>query len=216
MCDVGFALSAASRHHQKLNRIRLQKFIYLLDVVGYLYEVLPPRKSHVTYKHGPFDAAIQNAVDVLVFRGFAKASNVQRDSAGKIHAAYELTPEGSSWVRKVAEDNRFSIRWDAAVEVADKVNSLGWERLVALVYAEPTFVNTKSQGYGQKLELNNGLENSAALLLETINRGLSHGFETTSPNRELIVELFFRYLDNYSRAEQSRSTTSQRKAGGET
>src|SRR4051812_8205442 len=90
MSDVGMAMSAASKYGQDLNRIRLQKFIYLLDVVGYIYHLLPPRVAHKTYKHGPWDVAIQNAVDALVFRGFAEASKVQRDPNGKIHATYKL------------------------------------------------------------------------------------------------------------------------------
>lgn len=200
MKDVGIALSAAHTLENKLNRIQLQKFIYLSDIVGYLFEVLPPTKAHVTYKHGPFDLGIQNAVDALVFRGLVEASGVQKDSKGNIHAIYQLTSAGRNWVGSIEQSDAFSLRSQASSAVASQLKTLGWSRLVALVYAEPTFVNTRSRGFGQPLALNDGLENSAAYLLEILDLGLRSGFPESTQNRELMVEMLFRYLDIYSRS----------------
>ena len=203
MYDVCLALGVAKKHGQFLNRIRLQKFIYLLDVVSLLYEFCPPREGHHTYKLGPYDPAIQNAVDSLAFRGFAKVFNVEYSSNG-IHAEYGLTNAGESWLAKLRKTEGFGIRWQAAFEVGQKVNARGWNRLIELVYAEPTFTETRLSGYGQRLDPTNGLKSSSASLMEIINRGLSQGFTEIQPDRELIVELFFRYLDSYARTRASK------------
>ena len=200
MYDVVVALAAAKKHKQLLNRIRLQKFIYLLDVVSFLYEYLPPKRGHLTYKNGPYDQAIQNAVDSLAFRGFVSVYNVEYAPDGKKYAEYSINNVGKSWLERLNRIEGLKVRWEAALDIGQKVNTIGWHRLVPLVYAEPTFVRKRSQGYGQQLEPNNGLENSAAFLIEMINRGLSFGFEKKQADRELIIELFFRYLDSYDRS----------------
>lgn len=198
MGDVGMSLMAAQSFGRRLNRIQLQKFVYLSDVVGYLDELLPPTKAHVTYKHGPFDVAIQNAVEALVFRGLAGASSVQKDSKGNIHAIYELSAAGSTWVEAIVRGDEFASRWRAILAVAEHLDRLGWSNLIALVYAEPTYVSTRAKGYGQRLTLSNGLENSAAYLFEMLDQGLRGGFPQSSKNRELMVELLFRFLERYS------------------
>lgn len=205
MLDVGLALGAADKYDQLLNRIRLQKFIYLLDVVSYLYGILPPQSGHITYKHGPFDSAIQNAVDCLAFRGLARVFKVERDSDGSIYAEYGLSQAGKLWVDRITKDARFEIKWGAALDIGQKVDTLGWDRLRALVYAEPTFVASKPKGYGQKLIPEDSLKNSAAFFIETMNWTLRQGFENAYPSRDLLLELFFRYLDDYDHLIRSRS-----------
>ena len=207
MNDVGITLSAAAAFEQKLNRVQLQKFIYLADVVGYLFEILPPPRAHVTYKRGPFDVGIQNAVDALVFRGLVEVSSVKKESNGNIHAIYGLTSAGGKWIDSTRDTQAFSQRWDAASEVAAQLEIYGWSRLVALVYAEPTFISSKAEGFGQKLALNNGLKNSAANLFALLDIGLRSGFPESTQNRELMVQMLFRYLDRYSRLDTSRAGT---------
>jgi hypothetical protein len=203
MRDVGLALGAADTYDRWLTRIQLQKFIYLLDAIGLIFDLLPPSRAHLTYKYGPYDAAIQNAVDSLAFRGFVTASDVRRSPEGDISARYQLSAAGHSWLRRIADTELFASRWDAALVIGRRINTLGWERLVDLVYAEPTFVSTRPRGYGQLLQVNNGLNNSAAFIIAVINRVLSHGFANTSTSRDLIVNLFFRYLDEFDCAQRS-------------
>jgi hypothetical protein len=198
MNDVGISLSVAAGCEQKLNKVQLQKFVYLADVVGYLFEILPPPKAHVTYKRGPFDVGIQNAVDALVFRGLVEASGVRKDSVGNVHAIYGLTSAGGKWIDSTRETQAFSQRWEASSEVGAQLEVHGWSRLVALVYAEPTFISTKAEGFGQKLALNDGMKNSAANLFALLDTGLRSGFPESTQNRELMVQMLFRYLDRYS------------------
>lgn len=205
MRDVGMSLRVASNFGQWLTRTQLQKSIYLLDVVSLLYDLLPPSEAHLTYKYGPYDAAIQNAVDSLAFRGFVAVRDVHRSLEGDVSARYQLTPEGNSWVEDISETIAFLSRWEAASAVGRQIDDLGWGRLIDLVYAEPTFVSRRHRGYGQTLPMNNGADNSAAFFMASIKRVLGHGFEKMSINRELIVDLFFRYLDEYDRTQASKS-----------
>jgi len=214
MRDVGLALASAAAFKQNLSRIRLQKFVYLLDVMVYLVELLPPSEGHLTYKHGPFDAAIQNAVDCLAFRGLVRVSELHRESDGQTHAKYGLTTAGATWVRRLLSDSQFQSRSRVADLIAREIQSIGWERLIALVYAEPTFVTARAVGYGVKLNPRDPLNNSAALVLSTVQRGLRFGFERATPKPELLLKLFFRYLLDFSMLkEQTASLTRSRVSG---
>jgi hypothetical protein len=199
MFDVAVSLRAAREHNRCLNRTQLQKFIYLLDVVGYLYEILPPREGHITYKHGPYDNMIQNAVDSLAFRGLVNIVNIKHFPEGNNYSEYILSSAGKTWCSNISKKEGFEHRWTSGLEVAEKVNSIGWERLVELVYAEPTFVSAQDKSFGQRIDVRNGLGNSAAFLIEMIRRGLTYGKGNKNPERSLMLELFFRYLDRYAR-----------------
>lgn len=201
MRDVGMALEVADMHGQLLNRIQLQKFIYLVDVIDPLYGILPPRVAHLTYKHGPYDSAIQNAVDALAFRGLASIRDIRLSLEGTVSAEYEMSVAGRSWLGKLIGETAITARWSAALAVGEKIDALGWNRLVDLVYAEPTFVSARPHGYGQRLIPNDGLGNTASFLMALMNYALEHGFGDKPPNQTLIVELFFRYLDEYDRTQ---------------
>lgn len=209
MIDVAISLSTASRYHEKLNRIRLQKFIYLLDIVGYMYEVLPPAANHISYNNGPYDAAIQNAVDSLAFRGLVEISDVENLPGRKISCRYSLTEAGQKWAENLTEKKELSLRFEAANTVGKKVNKLGWWRLKDLVYAEPTYVQKRYSGFGQRLDISNGVENTASYLIGLINRSLEVG-EKNTVNRELAVDIFFKYLDNYDIFSKEISNTAAR------
>ena len=197
MRDVVLTLGVAEEYGQNLSRTQLQKFIYLLDVIGYLYEILSPIDGHKTYMHGPYDKEIQNAVDSLAFRGFVEVYSVKYDSYSK-QSSYKLSEAGKQWLKKIIREGGMSLRWEAARLIGNKVNRFGWGSLVQLVYAEPTFVSARPKGYGQKIEPYNGLENSAAFLFQILEHGLNRGSNNKRPKRELMVELFFRYLDTYN------------------
>lgn len=199
MKDVAIALAIASIYKQNLNRIRLQKFIYLLDIVGYIYEVLPPADNHISYNNGPYDPAIQNAVDSLAFRGLVKISDLEPLPRGRFSTQYTLTMAGEEWVKTLAEQRVFKLRFEAARIIGKKVENLGWWRLKNLVYAEPTYIQKKYSGFGQRIDITKGTENTAAYLIGLINLALGLK-EKQMVNRELAVDVFFRFLDNYDLA----------------
>lgn len=200
MRDVGFALEAAGSYKRQLNRIGLQKFVYLCDAVSRLYEIFPPLDGHYTYKHGPYDPAIQNAVDSLAFRGFVRVHGAERDNTGNVSATYGLSAAGSDFTRILAKVEPFQNRWGAAVDVAAQVNARGWSRLRELAYAEPTYAIERIHGFGRPLKPGDRFRNSTASLLETFKQTLRAGFKDVKPSNRLLLELFFRYLENYSRS----------------
>lgn len=199
MRDVVFALSAAKKYDYALSKIQLQKFIYLLDITSFFYKYLPPLKAYDTYKRGPYDVDIQNAADSLVFRGLVAATKVIVLSDKSKQAQYELTDAGQSWVLDLIDVEDFKIRNEAADSVATQLDRIGWNRLVKLVYSEPTFIARRPHGLGQAIDITDGLDSSAAFLVELMLKSIRRGDSTINVSRENINTLFFRYLDVYSR-----------------
>jgi uncharacterized protein YwgA len=199
MRDAAIALATASVYEQRLNRIKLQKFIYLLDIVGYMYEVLPPATNHMSYNNGPYDPAIQNAVDSLAFRGLVEISDVETLPGGNFSSHYTLTLAGEEWVKTLAEQSVFKLRFEAASIIGKKVENLGWWRLKALAYAEPTYAQKRYSGFGQRIDVTDGTKNTAAYLIGIFNCLLEERNQNSNLNRELAIELFFRFLDSYDK-----------------
>jgi hypothetical protein len=192
--DVALSLAAASPYGQRLNKIRLQKFIYLADSVSTLFALLPPEESHTTYMHGPYDSAIQRAADMLAFRGFVTIHSI-RPHAGGVSADYGLSEAGIQLANRL--NTEFAGQADVYREVAVRVNRIGWSHLKALAYAEPTFVDARARGYGQSLEVTDGLMNSSALILSVIDKVLDREDLHNRPSRAVVLDLFFGYLTKY-------------------
>jgi len=199
MRDVIFALRAAEEYNETLNRIRLQKFVYLLDVVAILYDLFPTADGHVTYKNGPYDSTIQNAVDALAFRGFVQVVSSHSTPHGSVSSEYALSAAGRAWCDRLAAESRLQARWIAAKDVADRVNYFGWPRLVQLVYSEPTFVVARNGGVGQRLRPAAPGGASASNLLRCFRYALGQRRDAAQVSRQVLLDLFFRYLDQYAR-----------------
>lgn len=195
MRDVAFALFAAAEYKQHLNRIRLQKFIYLNDIAAILFNLAPQRVSHKTYFFGPYDPDIQVAANCLVFRGLAASHNVSRPNKGKVFSEFSLTEAGKDWVDRLSNTS-LGRSLETNLAVAERVNHYGWYRLKALVYAEPTYVAVKRIGLGQELNADRVENNSSAQLFSIINGVLNTKPRETIPSVSLL-DLFFRYLDSY-------------------
>lgn len=196
MVDICFAVKIASNYGQSLGKVQLQKFIYLLDVLKPVYEIMPPLDGHLTYKYGPYDVKIQNAADVLAFRGFLKFHQIKRNSQNQVALTYNMTPAGESWVKKLNSNRDFLSNWDLALKIGYWLNKLGWGRIIDLVYSEPTFVSIRQKGFGQRIISYDATQNSAALIMAIIDFGLTAGFERSFINNDLMVKLFFEYLDS--------------------
>lgn len=198
MLDVALALNAARTHEQYLNRTQLQKYIYLIDSLSIIYEFLPPKSGHITYNYGPYDKAIQNAVDSLAFRGFIKIQNIKKLDGENLNTQYGLSASGLNFIKKLINNKAFQIRNLATLDIGKKINFFGWNKLVDLVYAEPTFINAKPKGPGQELNPEDMQKTSSAFLINIFKQVLNQGAEDFVPDRKLILELFFRYLNEYS------------------
>ena len=122
MRDVAIALGVAADHGETLNRIRLQKFVYLMDAVAVIFATLPASEGHYTFKHGPFDPAIQNAVDSLAFRGLVNIVRAQENDEGSVSADYTLSEAGRDLFREFDATEAIPSRVEIGREVAARVD----------------------------------------------------------------------------------------------
>lgn len=203
MRDVGLALSAAGQYEYVLNRIGLQKFLYLADALSRLFEVLPPAIGHETYKHGPYDRSIQNAVDCLCFRRLVRIAKLSAMESGNLTTEYELTDAGVLWASRMASSDLGRPKWAVIFKIAAEINAGGyWRSLRELVYAEPTFVNAKSRGWGHALRLDDAFSPTSFALVNVIQLALNRGFQGTEPSLDLLISLYFKYLQRYSASQR--------------
>jgi hypothetical protein len=197
MCDVMLAVGEAGRANIRPTRIQLQKFIYLSDVVGQVVGLLKLTQAHKTYKAGPYDPAIQNAVDSLAFRELVRIAGVWRTPNGKLGTSYAISIAGRHFLKRLEGSDALSSKVLITRLVGNEVSRLGWARIVDLVYAEPTFVANRSAGYGVELDAENGLNLSSAFVF-AIARSVIQALDPekmVSP--EWLANRFFAYLNDY-------------------
>lgn len=199
MGDVVLALNEAAEARVRPTKIQLQKFVYLADVLGQVVGSLKPREAHKTYRNGPYDAAIQNAVDALAFRGLVTVAGVWRTPSGHLATSYQLAAPGREFVQRISQHPAFFRKARMAGLVGAELRAYGWNRIVSLVYAEPTFVATRPTGWGSRLAAEDGLQVSTAFVVAVMRRAA----ETLDPEHparaEWITGRFFAYLDDYGR-----------------
>jgi hypothetical protein len=199
MGDVILALGEAEKARVRPTKIQLQKFVYLADVLGQVVGLVKPLESHKTYRNGPYDPAIQNAVDSLAFRGIARVVGVWRTPSGHLATSYTLAPPGRELLTKLRASGQLSRKAQIAGLVGDELLRLGWDRIVALVYAEPTYVATRPTGWGSILQVENGLKVSAAFLVAVMRRVVATLSAENTATPEWLTDRFFAYLNDYDR-----------------
>jgi hypothetical protein len=186
------SLSAANNYNQSLGRIQLQKYIYLTDTISIIWEILAPRLGHESYKHGPFDSDIQNAVDVLAFRGFIDVVSVNVENKNKIEAEYRINNNGLKLCKALSAKREFQKKMNLYIEVAKQVEKRGWNRLRELVYSEPSYIKSIATGWGYKFDYSNILKNDSLKILFDFEKMLEKDKKMTKEN---FVSIFFRILD---------------------
>lgn len=194
--DVLFALATAREYEQSLGRLQLQKIIYLSDVLAVLWETLGPKEGHQTYKHGPYDPAIQNAVDTLAFRGAVNIveSNLKQDQT--IRVRYQISDIGIQIVQNVRDIPAFAKKSDMYEIIGLHVNRRGWHKLKDMVYSEATYVTRKSDGFGKSLGTESLLTNESLRVLVEFN-DLIPREGNSQLSKENLTSIFFQILDNY-------------------
>lgn len=190
--DVLIALYSARQNQPSLGRIQLQKFIYLCDSISLLWNQTALSNGYITYKHGPYDSKILNAADALAFRGFVEIASAETSHTNEVAAYYKITPNGCKLVEQLAKTAPFSRRLPLCNGVANEVTERGWNNLLKLVYAEPTYVQEGSIGWGRKLKMNSIMTNLSSQVLTFISAMSRHG----KMSEENITTIYFKLLDN--------------------
>src|ERR1041384_758929 len=197
MSDVLFALCEAEKAKVRPTKIQLQKFIYLTDVLGQVVGLMKLREGHKTYRNGPYDPSIQNAVDALAFRGLVQVAGLWRTPSGHLAASYVLAAPGRILLDRLRGAKELARKVHVAGLVGAELSELGWDRIVDLVYAEPTFVATRSYGWGADLVVEDGLSVSAAFVLAVMRRVATMLQSERAASPEWVGERFFAYLNDY-------------------
>jgi hypothetical protein len=198
--DVLFALKSASEFKQDLGRLRLQKLIYLSDVLSVAWRKMSDPPGFIPYKNGPYDQRIQNAVDALAFRGLVTATSLSFRQPRITDTTYALTPEGQDTVDKLCEDDAFSEELTLFREIATEVNRRGWSKIKKLVYAEPTYEFARSTNRYGLLRMDSVSRNLSLRILRDFEDAFAS--ERAEPiSRRNFIQLFFAFLDEYGGAE---------------
>ena len=198
MGDVMLALGEAGQAKVRPTKIQLQKFVYLADVLGQVVGSLKPREGHKTYRNGPYDPAIQNAVDALAFRGLARVAGAWRTPSGHLATSYTLAEPGLEFLKKLREHQALARKVQMAGFVGAALCEIGWDRIVRLVYAEPTYVATRPTGWGSRLAAEDGLVVSAAFMLAVMRRVAETLSTERAANPKWITDRFFAFLSDYA------------------
>lgn len=190
--DVLMAVSVGDTYNRNLTKIQLQKFIYLADALSAVWNFIKQFKGHETYKHGPYDPNIQNAVDTLAFRGFIKIEDFEYQDNGNVSCRYGLTDIGKELIEQLTEQSYFQERFEMFQIIGEEIDFKGWVNLVDLVYAEPTYLAERQSGWGRPLVLDSMLTNQSLQMISMIEN-VASAFENQLPPKTL-VSLYFDML----------------------
>lgn len=189
--DVLLALKNADEYNQLLGRIQLQKYIYLSDTISVIWDILAPSDGHETYKNGPYDESITNAVDVLAFRGFVVIESMNMEHS-KVAASYKISKAGIKLFEALNNEVRFQNKILLFNEMAKHIEKIGWKKLMKLVYSEPTYIQSRATGYGYKFDYMSLFANESLRILYQFEEMLQNGQRITKQN---MLSLFFKILN---------------------
>lgn len=190
--DVILALSTSERYGENLGRLQLQKFIYLCDILSLAWNILSSDDGHETYKHGPYDYKIQNAVDALSFRGFVKIEFLKLDKKNMSTTSnYSLTDPGKLLYERLLSAKLYKTKDTIYKLIAKNVNRRGWTNLKSIVYSEVSYVN--KVGFYNQIDTNSYTNNATIQLVDLFNN-----LSKRKPIKpEDLVTIFFKITDNY-------------------
>jgi len=191
--DVIISLSVANFYNQDLGRLRLQKFIYLADIISLYWGIINNNRGHKTYKNGPYDVDIQNAVDVLAFRGFVSITQTNMKEDGSITGSYRITDVGRQLFDTMENNKLFKRRISLFKLIGVNIEQSGWNNLKALVYLEPTYCFNKVSGWGFRLDYSSLLSNDTLRILDGLKKMLV-GSNDSYMNETDFTTLYFKLL----------------------
>ena len=191
--DVLISLFFARKYDQNaIGRIQLQKLIYLVDIISIIWEVLAPRYGHETYKYGPYDKNIQNAVDALVFRRLVDIVSLDMNSENNIDVKYKINEFGIMLYEKIKDENIIAKKIELYDNITQEVDKREWFNLKGMVYSEPYYLLNKVEGYGYGFDYLNSLKNQSLRILYDFERMLKTGQKISKQN---MVSIFFKLIE---------------------
>lgn len=196
--DVLVALQTAQGYNQSLGRIQLQKVIYLSDILSIIWRVNVPEKKHIVYKNGPYDGSIQDAVDILAFRGAVKTIKADIISKSRVGATYTISQTGKEILDEMVSQSLIRRKVELYNTMAVKINERGWGNLMKMVYLEPTFVDYKIDRWMEEIDSSSIFTNTSLRILVDFDKMLNHQRQDVPLSKEALTLIFFKLLDNLS------------------
>jgi hypothetical protein len=193
--DVLLALAASSPHITSLGRLQLQKLIYLFDILAIAWRDVSGSETFQPWNHGPYDRAIQNAVDGLAFRGPVAINSLSFSGTRKAQASYSLTSVGKVAVEGLRIESPFADDLALFDEISEEINRRGWSNIKEIVYSEPTYNTARITKQGTTLSVDQKYNLSWKVI-----KGIRDGFEIArdSPmSKRTLVQVFFATIDEY-------------------
>lgn len=191
-----------------ISKIGVQKLIYLSEVLAPLKEVILSFLNFIYHKRGPYSADIQNILDYLVALGAIEV--VSFEQYGKnAFINYKISETGEELVKKLIvnklEKEKFG--WIKIVlKIVDAYKDIwgigknfkGIDKIVDLVYQEPSFKETQKKGRGEFIPMDYK-ENATIKLLEFLEKIESEEVPVLlntkhQKDTETILLMFFEYL----------------------
>lgn len=213
-----YALYAVSElGNTYVSRIALQKLLYLSKVFAPLKKIVLDYLRFQYYIRGPYIPDLLNIIDNLAAQGFVKIDKPQIKKRGALYVNYCITEAGKQIVLDLidkVEDESEKFWWISTITklslIYTKENYLskynGLDKIVDLVYQEPTFLISKKKRNNDYKKRFLKKEIDFELNKDTINELITFTSEfvkrnniiVTSENEKRIAEIiligFFEYL----------------------
>ena len=199
--DVLLALASAADHSVSLQRIQLQKFIYLHDILSAVWREIGKPNRFDPYKRGPYDRRIQNSVDALAFRGFVDVTSLDVQGLSLTKASYTLTQAGGELISILVEDAVLREEYQLGREIAIEIQRRGWRNLVDIVYSEPTYHKAKAANDGRTLQAGSTNRNQTARLARMFASSWGRTLERL-PSKRVFVQTMFIVFDEIREASE--------------
>lgn len=174
-----------------------------MDVFSLVWREISKPRSFESQKNGPWDRNIQNAVDALAFRGLVEVTSLTVLKKSRIQSSYRLTKAGHVVFAEIIKQKNLREQFELAVEIAAEINrpNRGWDEIVKIVYAEPTYMAVRASGNRQQLPLNSPILNQTAYLASKFYDSWQP-LATERIPKDVFVQTMFLVFDSIRNADE--------------
>jgi len=147
-----------------ISKLGMQKILYLSASLAPIKEIILSILKFLSYKRGPYSKDIQNTLDHLVAYNLVKISEFKIYNEKSASALYKITDDGIKVVNELIKYNkeeeinwwidtivRISVLYTDELDMESTKEFSGIEKIVKLVYQDPTFKNVKMNQTGSEL-----------------------------------------------------------------
>lgn len=156
--------SVQNNTNSPISKLGMQKLLYLSASLAPIKEVVLSIIKFLSYKRGPYSKEIQNTLDHLVAYNLVEITEFKIYSEKSASALYKITNDGIKVADMLIKYNkeeevnwwidiivRISNLYAIEIDMESTKEFSGIEKIVKLVYQDPTFKNVKENQVGSEL-----------------------------------------------------------------